>query len=151
MAAPATQLDTFLVRYSPELAALGRALLKKLRRRLPGAHEFVYDNYNALVIGFSPGEKSSQCVLSLALYPRWINLFFLHGAHLADPQKLLKGTGTQVRSITMKKEEDFTHPGVEPLLAQAIAASDPPFPQKGKGKLTIQAISPRQRPRRPAR
>jgi len=38
----------------------------------------VYDNYNALVIAFSPNERPSDAIFSIALYPHWVNLFFLH-------------------------------------------------------------------------
>ena len=47
-----------------------------LRAAAPGAIELVYDNYNALGIGFAATEKASDVIFSIALYPRWINLFF---------------------------------------------------------------------------
>ena len=49
---PAAQLNAFIARYSPDIAAQTRTMLKTLRARLPGAVEMVYDNYYALVIGF---------------------------------------------------------------------------------------------------
>jgi hypothetical protein len=33
-----------------------------MRGYLPGAIELVYDNYNALAIGFGPSEKSSDAI-----------------------------------------------------------------------------------------
>ena len=65
------QLDGFLDKYTPEIVKLAKALLKKMRARLPGAIELVYDNYNALVIGYAPSERASEAILSLALYPRY--------------------------------------------------------------------------------
>lgn len=100
-ATPARQLATFLAKSSPAVAAFARAALRQLRRRLPGAIELVYDNYNALAIGFGPSEKASAVICSIAVYPRWVTLFFLHGAHLPDPKRLLRGEGSRVRHIRL--------------------------------------------------
>ena len=63
---PAKQLAGFLGRYDPKVAAVARAALTKIRRRVPGALELVYDNYDALVIGFGPTERASDAILSIA-------------------------------------------------------------------------------------
>jgi hypothetical protein len=55
-----SQLDEFIDKYIPEVASTARACLKTMRARLPRATELVYDNYNALAIGFSPSEKASE-------------------------------------------------------------------------------------------
>src|SRR5215510_8495449 len=57
---PRTQLTTFMARYRPDIVKLARSALVTMRRRLPGTVEMVYDNYNALVIGFSPNERPSD-------------------------------------------------------------------------------------------
>lgn len=41
---PNAQFAEFLAKYSAEIAALARAVLRKMRSRLPGAIEPVYDN-----------------------------------------------------------------------------------------------------------
>ena len=64
---PQAQLARFLARYSPEIDTLARAALAKMRAQLPGAIELVYDNYNALVIGFGP--KRERAVL-----PQWFGV-----------------------------------------------------------------------------
>jgi hypothetical protein len=51
------QLDGFVKKYSPEIEKLGRAALAQMRKRLPGAVVMVYDNYNALAVGFGPEGK----------------------------------------------------------------------------------------------
>ena len=50
-------LHAFIDRFTPEIAELARACLKKMRAKLPGAAQLVYDNYNALAIGFSPSSE----------------------------------------------------------------------------------------------
>jgi len=52
------QLAGFLAKYDPEIEALAREARKRMQARLPGATELVYDNYNALAIGYGPSERS---------------------------------------------------------------------------------------------
>ena len=150
-AAARQQIDRFLDRYAPATAALARDILKKMARRLPGATELVYDNYNALVIGFGPTERPSDCPFSIAVYARWVNLYFLDGVQLEDAAGLLKGNGHRVRHIRLDRADDLDDPGVQTLIDQALGLADPPMPSPaGTRKVVIRAVSPRQRPRRPA-
>ena len=68
---------------------------------MPGATEMVYDKANALVIGFAPRARPSEAVLSIALYTKWVNLYFLDGATLPDPSGLLTGAGSRVRMLRL--------------------------------------------------
>src|SRR5580693_3963146 len=61
------QLESFLAKYDPEVATFARRALTKMRRLVPGAIEMVYDNFNWLVIGFSPTERASEAIFSLVL------------------------------------------------------------------------------------
>ena len=67
------------------------AVLKKMRKRYPTAQVLVYDNYNALAIGFGPSEKAGEAIFSIAVYPKWVSLFFLQAKGVPDPEELLKG------------------------------------------------------------
>ncbi len=142
-------LESFFKKYDPAIAKQGKAILAKLRRRLPGAVEMVYDNYNGLVIGFGPTEKASQAILSIVLFPRWVTLCFLIGARLMDPGKILKGQGNIVRHIRLLAVSDLDEPEIEALIEQSIELADPPFNKKQKGYMVIKSISAKQRPRRP--
>ena len=129
---------------------LAKTVLKKMRARLPGAVELVYDNYNALVVGFGPNERASDAIFSIALYPRWINLFFLYGASLPDPHRILKGSGKQVRSLTINDAADLDKSEVRELMEAALKNADPPIDPKQKRRMTIRAVSAKQRPRVPS-
>ncbi len=148
-ATPQQQLETFFDRYAPEIASLGRKALTHMRKRLPGAVAAVYDNYNALAIGFGPEAKASKMPLSIALYPRWVTLFFMHGAKLDDPQKLLGGSGSTIRSIRLDGIATLKDPDVDALISAAIMQAGWKLDPRAKGELVIKSISPRQRPRRP--
>ena len=147
---PEAQLETFLKKYNPAIADQARAILTRMRARLPGAIQLVYDNYNALVIGFGPSERASEAIFSIALYPRWVTLFFLQGAGLPDPQKLLKGSGKIVRHVVLKSPEDLDLPPVRALMTAALRRADAGIDPNAPGELVIRSISAKQRPRRPA-
>ena len=122
-----------------------------MRKLVPGAIQLVYDNYNALVIGFGPTERASDAIFSIALYPRWINLFFVPGSNLPDPDHLLKGSGTTVRRIQLDGVATLDKPAVRALIKEALARADTPINPKAKGRLVIKSISAKQRPRRPSK
>jgi hypothetical protein len=87
------QLESFLAKYDPAVADFAHRTLAKMRRLMPGAVEMVYDNYNWLVIGFSPTERPSEAIFSIVLPPGRVTLCFLQGAGLPDPDKRLRGSG----------------------------------------------------------
>jgi hypothetical protein len=149
-ASPEKQLAGFIARFTPEVGALARASLGKMRARLPGAIELVYDNYNALAIGFSPTERASDAVFSIAVYSRWVSLFFLRGASLPDPHGLLKGTGRQVRHIVLETPATLDEPAVRELMARALELSGKPLDGKRVRRIVIKSVSAKQRPRRPS-
>ena len=149
MEQPEAQLAGFLARYLPPVAALGRATIKRLRVRFPTCDALVYDNFQALAVGFSPNGKTKPAFVSVALYPRWVNLFFLQGAALPDPEGLLEGSGSIVRQIRLARAEDLDAPAIRALLALAEAAADPPVDPSRTGQLVIKSVSAKQRPRRP--
>jgi Domain of unknown function (DU1801) len=141
------RLARLIAKYSPEVAAVARLALKKMQARFPGAVRMVYDNYNALVIGFGPTERASDALFSIALYPKWVNLFFLKGASLPDPGGLLKGSGSRVRSIRLTSAATLDAPAVCALMAHALEASQP-FGPWTSGRLIIRSVSSKQRARR---
>ena len=144
------QLDSFIDKFTPEVAALARALLARMKARIPGAVLLVYDNYNALAIGFGPNQRAGQAILSLAVMPRWVTLCFLKGIHLADPHRLLKGGGNLVRNIRLHQVEALDDPRLDALIEEALDQADVPIDPTEPHRLVIKSVSAKQRPRRPA-
>src|SRR3954470_3093828 len=144
-ASPQAQLYAFLAKYTPEEAAAAAAWLQRLRPHVPGAVEMVYDNYNALVIGFGATERASEAVLSIAVMPRWVDLCFLVGADLPDPHGLLQGSGSIARHVVLKEAADIDTPAVRELVALAVARSPTPFDRASPGRMVIKSISAKQR------
>ena len=147
---PAEQLEAFIGRYTPEIAAQARAAIQAMTARLPGAVGLVYDNYNALAVGFGPSERASEAICSIAVYPRWVSLFFLQARGLPDPLGLLCGGGTQARHIVLKTPRTLAEPGVQALIHEALARAKAPLDPTRPSRLLIRSVSAKQRPRRPA-
>ena len=144
------ELAGFIAKFDPAIAKLVRSARSVLRKRYPTAVELVYDNYNALAIGYSPTERTSDVLFSLAVYPRWIDLYFMYGRSLPDPEKILRGSGKQGAFVRLDDVSVLDRPAVKALLAAAIDDSDVPLPKQPKGYTVIKSISAKQRPRRPA-
>lgn len=143
------QLAALMAKYTKAVQAVARSALDKLRAQVPGAVELVYDNYNALVIALGPTDKASQLVCSIALYPRWVNLFFAHGATLPDPKQLLRGAGVRVRSIQIDDPDQLDAPAVRALVKQAFQRADAKIEPGATRRIEIRSVSAKQRPRTP--
>ena len=137
----AAELDRIIAKRSPEMAKLTTAVLAKLRRRFPGAVEMVYDKKNSLVIGFVPDERASNVINSIAVYTKWINLYFFEGDSLPDPEGLLQGTGTMVRHIRLNSAADLDRPAVAALMSAALKCADPPLNKKARRRVLIKQRS----------
>jgi hypothetical protein len=149
-ATPERRLAGFIGKFEPRTQALIRSLRRALRRRLPSANELLFDNYNFFVIGFSPTERPSDTVVSLAAASNGVGLSFYRGAALPDPHGILLGSGVQNRFIRLPSASVLAQPEVEALIEAAVARARVPFAPRGRGKLVIRSVSKKQRPRRRA-
>ena len=140
----------FVDKYTPAIAAQLRDARQRLRAHFPRGVEMVFDNYNALVFGIGPTDRTRESFISIAGYPKWVTLFFLDGASLHDPDSLLEGDGKQVRGIRLKAPADMETPAVAALIAQAIATRHDALAAAAPLSTVIKAEVDKQRPRRPA-
>ncbi|HEY2514907.1 MAG TPA: hypothetical protein VGI39_28770 [Polyangiaceae bacterium] len=148
---PREQLDLFLDRFTPDVAKRARLALGKMRKLCPGAIELVYDNYNALAIGFAPSERASEAVVSIAVFPKHPSLFFLQdGVKLPDPTRRLRGSGTKVRHIVVDDPKILDEPDVRKLIALALERAKVPLDPKKRRSIVIKSIAAKQRPRAPS-
>jgi len=147
---PEKQLQGFIAKFSKQDQRLIKSIRTAVRKRLPTANELVYDNYNFFVIGYSPTERPSDAIISIAARANGVGLCFIHGAKLPDPAKLLLGSGNQTRFIRLESAAVLQRPEVQALMEVAIAQAKAPLPPTGRGKLIIRSISAKQRPRRKA-
>lgn len=55
----------------------------------------------------------------IVIYTNHINLAFNKGTVIADPNKILQGTGKWMRHIPIKSESDYNNPAVIELIKSA--------------------------------
>ncbi len=142
------QLASFVSKFDEPNQAMIHGLRAALRERLPNCTELVYDNYNFFVIGYSPTERPSDYIVSIAASASGVSLSFNRGSELVDPSGLLHGSGKVNRFIRLPSVSVLADKKVDEMIDRACALSDVPRPWRGGGKLVIRSVSDKQRPRR---
>lgn len=137
------QLTAIIDARPPEMAKLTKAVLAKVRGQMPGSVELVYDKKNALVIGFCSAARASNVINSIAVYSRWINLYFFEGDTLPDPEGLLQGAGSMVRSIRVTDAAQLDRPAVKALIAEARKCAEPPLDPRAKRQVILRQATRR--------
>src|SRR6478752_4271053 len=112
----ATQVAAFIAKFDKDVAKLTRAARSVLRKRIPAAIEQVYDNYNFLAIGYCTSERTSDCIVSLAVSAKGVALSFYYGASLPDPTKILLGSGKQNRFVRLVNAKTLADSAVTSLI-----------------------------------
>jgi hypothetical protein len=75
----------------------------------PDCNELIYDNYNALAVGWSPTDRVGHtfCSIAVGRSSRNVHFGFYWGSQIADPRKILLGEGNQYRYILVTSKDDF--------------------------------------------
>ena len=141
------QLRTLIAKFAPAHLRLIGAMRRWLRKRLPTAHELVYEYRDFFVISYSPNERGYECVLAIRANADGVKLYFNPGKELPDPAKVLRGSG-QTRWIHPEGASTLAGPEVARLIDEAIARNRVPFAPAGRGSVVIRSTSANKRPRR---
>ena len=144
------QLRALIARFAPANQRLTSVLRRSLRKRLPSAHEMVYEYSDCFVISYSPSEHGYEGVVAIRAGGDGMRLYFNRGKGLPDPEKLLRGAGNQVRWISVDGASTLARPAVARLIDEAIARNRVPFARAGRGPVIICSTSAKQRRQRPA-
>lgn len=148
---PESVLRTLIAKYPSKEQALIRAVRAAVRKRIPTANELIYDYSGSLVLGYTPTEHGKDGVLSVAVKPDGVRLYFGGGPKLPDPKKLLQGSGG-ARYIIVDSSRRLSHPDVKALVAAAIKQAPLPLPSKVRGKIIDRSAAQKKRAtRKPAK
>jgi hypothetical protein len=142
------QLRTLIAKFAPAHLRLIGAMRRCLRKRLPTAHELVYEYRDWFVISYSPNERGYEGVLAIRASADGVRLYFNRSKELPDPAKLLQGSGNQMRSVDVEGASTLARPEVARLIDEAIARNPAPFAGAGRGSVVIRSASAKQRRRR---
>src|SRR5215468_991500 len=81
------QLRTLIDKFTPAQLRVVGAMRRWLQKRLPTAHEVVYEYRDCFVISYSPSEHGYEGVLAIRAGGNGIKLYFNRGKDLPDPVK----------------------------------------------------------------
>lgn len=140
-------MGTLIAKFAPAHRRLVSALQRSLRKRLPAAHEIVYEYRDCFVISYSPNEHGYEGVLAIRASADGVKLYFNFGMGLPDPEKLLQGSGNQTRWIDVEGTSTLARPAVARLIEEAIARNRVPFARAGRGSVVIRSTAAKQRRR----
>ena len=78
-------LRRLIAKFAPAQQRLIGAMRRSLRKRLPTAHELVYEYRDCFVIGYSPNECGYEGVLAIRTSGNGVKSYFNRGKELQDP------------------------------------------------------------------
>src|ERR1044071_4233396 len=104
------ELRGLMAKFAAAHQRLIGAMRRSLRKRLPTAHEVVYEYRDFFVISYSPNEHGYEGVLAIRASADGVKLYFNRGKELPDPAKLLQGSGSQTRSINLEAASTLARP-----------------------------------------
>ncbi|HEX3926996.1 MAG TPA: hypothetical protein VHW65_03285 [Gemmatimonadales bacterium] len=139
------EVRELVARIAPEHQRLVGAMRRRLQKRLPTAHEVVYEYRSWFVISYSPNEHGYDGVLAIRGSADAVALHFNQARQLPDPEKLLRGSAKQTRWIQIESATTLARPAVAHLMDEAIARSRVPFARTGRGPLVMRPASAKRR------
>jgi hypothetical protein len=143
---PSAQFAAFLSRFPAKIVALVKRCLPKLRRAFPGANQLVYDYSHSVVVSFTMSDRGYEALVAIAIFPESVRLYF--DKSVPDPKGLLQGSGSKVRSVTVKAAADLDRGDLHDLLQAAVKHSGIAFPQTRPGRMVIKSESKKKRPKK---
>lgn len=140
----------FLKPFNKDLAERALWLREFIWNLYPQSNELIYDNYNALAVGWSPTDRVGHTFCSIAVGRTSYNLHFgfYWGSELADPDKILLGEGNQYRYIQVPDKNNFPKPYIKKLVKEAYANSLAKVKDKKQimnGQTIVKSISSKKR------
>jgi hypothetical protein len=117
----------------------------------PKTNELIYDDYNAVAIGWSPTGKVGHTICSIAVgrSSKNIHFGFYWGNEISDPDKILLGKGNQYRYIIVTDKNKFPKAYIRKLVIEAHANSLAKVKDQKQiihGQTIIKSVSEKKRP-----
>ena len=114
--------------HARELARQARALIKVV---YPAVVEVPWPNQRVIGYGVGP-KKMSEHFCYLSVSKNHINVGFMYGAELPDPNQLLEGSGKLLRHVRISQPEVLENPALRELLEAASKHRMPETPSHRK-------------------
>ncbi len=110
--------DDVIAAAPPEIQRLAHAARALLADVMPGITEVPWARQKIAGYGVGP-KKMSQHFCYIAPFKKHLNLGFMYGAHLPDPQHLLAGQGADLRHVKIRNRSDLERESLRELIDEA--------------------------------
>jgi hypothetical protein len=145
-----TDILKFLKPFDQEIKDMVIWLREFIWDTYPKTNELIYDNYNALAVGWSPTDRVGHtfCSIAVGRTSKNIHFGFYWGSEISDPEKKLLGQGNQYRYILVKSKSEFPKAYIKNLLKDAYANSVAKVKDKNQvmeGKTITKSVSAKKR------
>ena len=108
-------VEEFLSNLPADVQAITRELVALARKKLLGAHEFIYHN----AVGYSVSDSPFDRICYIAPQKNnYVNFGFFFGAGLDDPKKLLIGEGKRLRHVKIWSVNEAKNAALAKLVSQ---------------------------------
>jgi hypothetical protein len=107
-------IDVWLDEQPPELGAIARTWFVRMRDRGEDVRELMHDGCPVACVGDFPFGYVN-------VFRAHVNVGFFLGAELADPMRLLQGTGKRMRHVKVRPDDDFDVAALSALIDGAYA------------------------------
>ncbi len=118
MAAPPRELLDLLKTYGRGVQELTIALRELVLDEMAPCYEYILEVY---IVGlhYGPTPRMKDAICYIGVIKDHVNLGFLHGGELTDPERILEGSGKQMRHIKIRKTSDLLRPAVRAYIREA--------------------------------
>jgi hypothetical protein len=148
----------FLKPFNKEITERALWLREFIWDLYPQTNELIYDNYNALAVGWSPTDRVGHtfCSIAVGRTSNNVHFGFYWGSEISDPDKILLGEGNQYRYILVTDTNTFPKTYIKKLVKEAYANSVAKVKDKKQirnGQTIVKSVSAKKREKKikPAR
>jgi hypothetical protein len=121
--------DEIVSKVSPHARQLAEQARSLIRAVYPAVVEVPWPKQRVIGYGVGP-KKMSEHFCYLSVSKDHINVGFMYGAELSDPQKLLEGSGKLLRHVRITQLDQLSNPALRDLIEVASRHRMPAKPSK---------------------
>lgn len=118
MAKPPKELLDLLKPYDRGIQELTLALRQLVLEELAPCCEYIVEVYIVSLL-YGPTHRMKDGICYIGVIRDHVNLGFIRGSELADPQRILEGTGKLMRHIKIRTMADLLRPAIRAYLQEA--------------------------------
>jgi len=118
VAKPPKELIDLLKPYDRGIQELTLALRQLVLEEMAPCCEYILEVY-IIALHYGPTHRMKDGICYIGVIKDHVNLGFIRGSELADPQRILEGTGKQMRHIKIRNMSDLLRPAIRAYLQEA--------------------------------